>query len=881
MSAPINVTVTSLSESVKVDGASSESVAIVNGGGVNVAIGTVAVGDSLVTAGTVQVGKVVTLAPGSTATVVNNGTAIAAVLDFGIPTGATGPAGPTGPQGPQGEAGATGPQGATGPAGPQGPQGPQGPAGSSAGATTDASLLTTGTLADARLSANVPLLVNGLIPSTLLPSFIDDVLEVANYAALPATGETGKIYVTLADNKVYRWSGSAWIEIVASPGSIVNSLNTLTGPLTLAAGTGVTITPSGSTLTIASTASAPLADATPQPLGIAAVGTSTDAAREDHVHAMPTAMDVGALDENSIVDGGEYVGYIPQNTITIVTQPTAQTASNGAASFSVGATSTPGGTLSYQWEKQDGGFGPFLPVPGAQAATVTLSGLLNTVDDGDLYRVAVSATNAVSVISQSALLTVPANQITITSQPTNQTASAGAATFAVSASIQPSGTILYQWEKSTDGGATWAAVGGATSAVLSLTGQTSANDGDQYRVVVGSSGLSGVTSSAAVLAISVPEPAFVYTWFAVDGTTSACDGFYSDLKWPTVTATPPSGATSVAYQWQLSTNGGTSWNNIAGAQSDSLNTTSLNLGSYLTPSSIVPDLRTDSQSYTYKVPAVRCRITADGVEQFSPVRPLLSQGYTSPASQGASRPSCASSDSMMKPATTGVETNRVAYANSSPAPVYLGSVSPTHPWNASLSDYGVFSQPTDSRYVTVIEKSVDGGLTWTTFPGSFHVTPYLDTHQIFAYSDNPDYLTAADSGTLYRYRLGSEELQVYGRGTIYSPLTRVDYVVIGFTIPSLANQTASGGAATFSISIPAHPSGVPIGGSWERSTNGGSTWASAGNGTRTLSGTDTIMSLSLAGLTSANNQTLYRFVAVAHGYGNVFGRSNAATLTVP
>lgn len=59
----------------------------------------------------------------------------------------------------------------------------------------------------------------GKIPSAQLPSYVDDVIEAANFAALPGTGETGKIYVTLSDNRVYRWSGSAYIEIVGSPGS--------------------------------------------------------------------------------------------------------------------------------------------------------------------------------------------------------------------------------------------------------------------------------------------------------------------------------------------------------------------------------------------------------------------------------------------------------------------------------------------------------------------------------------------------------------------------------------------------------------------------------------------------------------------------------------
>jgi hypothetical protein len=56
-------------------------------------------------------------------------------------------------------------------------------------------------------------LVSGKVPASQLPSYVDDVLEFANLAALPTTGETGKIYITLDTNKIYRWSGSTYIEI--------------------------------------------------------------------------------------------------------------------------------------------------------------------------------------------------------------------------------------------------------------------------------------------------------------------------------------------------------------------------------------------------------------------------------------------------------------------------------------------------------------------------------------------------------------------------------------------------------------------------------------------------------------------------------------------
>ena len=60
---------------------------------------------------------------------------------------------------------------------------------------------------------------DGKVPAAQLPSFVDDVLEYANQAAFPTSGETGKLYVALDTDRIYRWSGSTYIEISASPGS--------------------------------------------------------------------------------------------------------------------------------------------------------------------------------------------------------------------------------------------------------------------------------------------------------------------------------------------------------------------------------------------------------------------------------------------------------------------------------------------------------------------------------------------------------------------------------------------------------------------------------------------------------------------------------------
>ena len=68
-------------------------------------------------------------------------------------------------------------------------------------------------------------LVGGLVPASQLPSYVDDVLEYANLAAFPATGETGKIYVAVDTNKCYRWTGSTYVQITSGAVDSVNGQN--------------------------------------------------------------------------------------------------------------------------------------------------------------------------------------------------------------------------------------------------------------------------------------------------------------------------------------------------------------------------------------------------------------------------------------------------------------------------------------------------------------------------------------------------------------------------------------------------------------------------------------------------------------------------------
>ena len=80
-------------------------------------------------------------------------------------------------------------------------------AGAAATALTDANNYTDGLL------VNLCPLVDGKVPSVNLPSYVDDALEFANLAAFPVTGESGKIYLAVATNLIYRWTGSTYVLI--------------------------------------------------------------------------------------------------------------------------------------------------------------------------------------------------------------------------------------------------------------------------------------------------------------------------------------------------------------------------------------------------------------------------------------------------------------------------------------------------------------------------------------------------------------------------------------------------------------------------------------------------------------------------------------------
>ena len=100
-----------------------------------------------------------------------------------------------------------------------------------------------------------------------------------------------------------------------------------------------------------------------------------------------------------------------------------------------------------------------------------------------------------------------ASAVTIGTQPANASVAAtNTQAFTVAATKTGAGTLTYQWQVSTDGGASFADVTTGTNATTATytTAATEAGDsGNQYRVKVGTTaGAVEVTSTAATLTVT-------------------------------------------------------------------------------------------------------------------------------------------------------------------------------------------------------------------------------------------------------------------------------------------------------------------------------------------------------------------------------------------
>ncbi len=200
------------------------------------------------------------------------------------------------------------------------------------------------------------------------------------------------------------------------------------------------------------------------------------------------AIDIGEL--NSALGPGRATIHYSSGVPVITTQPANVTAAvGGTATFKVAAS----GATGYQWQVSTNGGGTWANSGAPGNKTATLSFTAAAAHNGYRFRCVVKG-GGITVTSAAAKLTVSGSGPTITTQPTNVTVTAGStATFKVVAS----GATSYQWQVSTNGGATWVNSGapGNKTATLSFTA-AAAHNGYRFRCVVTGSGTPVVSGSA-------------------------------------------------------------------------------------------------------------------------------------------------------------------------------------------------------------------------------------------------------------------------------------------------------------------------------------------------------------------------------------------------
>lgn len=335
-------------------------------------------------------------------------------------------------------------------------------------------------------------------------------------------------------------TGEVTLASTASAGTgDVTSVNSLIGALTVAAaaGSGLSVASSGSTITL--DASISYADLTNVPsdftpaahthtsadvtdlvefigdtidstlvagtnvtlvyddaagsLTISAAGASAPTLLEGNAIAIDTSVPGEAeIAVDGTLDGGAYGGYVPESDPEYFSiQPQDQLVTFGTAIFTARVENADSPT--YQWQKADAGSSDFLslsdvsPYSGATTTTLSISPVGES-DHGDKFRLLVSLADGSQIASREALLSTSAIQIY------DQPASGD---FVEADVIDVSAFLLvtvdggtppyaYQWQR-WDGSA-WADVGGETEyyvdTISGLLGASESQRVERWRVVI-------------------------------------------------------------------------------------------------------------------------------------------------------------------------------------------------------------------------------------------------------------------------------------------------------------------------------------------------------------------------------------------------------------
>ena len=247
---------------------------------------------------------------------------------------------------------------------------------------------------------------------------------------------------------------------------------------------------------------------------------------------------------------------------SITSDPASESVVAGSsATFTASASGAP--TPTVQWQQSTNSGTTWSAITGAIATTYSFTA--SSGETGYEYRAVFSNGVGSPATTSAATLTVttptPRNIApSITTEPVSETVATGAsAAFTAAASGTPAPTV--QWQQSTNGGTSWSSITGATATTYSFTA-SSGETGYEYRAVFSNGVGSPATTSAATLTVTTSPPSDA----APAITTQPTSQIVLSGNSGTFTAAA-SGSPTPTAQWQVSTNGGSSWGNVAGATS--------------------------------------------------------------------------------------------------------------------------------------------------------------------------------------------------------------------------------------------------------------------------------------------------------------------------
>ena len=531
----------------------------------------------------------------------------------------------------------------------------------------------------------------------------------------------------------------------------------------------------------------------------------------------------------------------------IKTQPTDETVfQSGVVHFSVGTTAE---ADAYQWQYSTNGGTSWVNSvgTGCKTDTVTVNATVNA--NGRLYRCLVTYGDTV-LTSGTATLTVYG----IKTQPEDKIVVAG--TKAVFSVVATEGAT-YQWQYSTNDGETWLNTTSSGNKTDTVTVNTAASmSGRLYRCVVTYDDVEMTTREASLIVLGISSQPTSQTVTAGSKVT---------FKVETT-------ADADAYQWQYSTNGGTTWTNSpsSGNKSDTVNvnaTVAMNGRLYrcqvtfgdtvLTSKAAeltvigITSQPTDQTAATGKKAIFTVETTVDGAT------------YQWQYSTNDGTTWINSTSSGNKTARLSVNANVGMNGRLYRCLItYEDTELKTN--SALLTVQGITTQPTDETVVAgnqvefSVETTVEGatyqwqystndGTTWTNSPSTGNKTETVSINS-----------SAAMNGRLYRCQVTYGDTVLTTRSALLT--------VEGIKTQPSAQTVVAGNKVTFSVETTVEGASFQ----WQYSTNNGTTWInspSTGNKTATVTVNSSV----------AMNGRLYRCQV---SYDDVTLTSKTALLTV-